>query len=326
MGQWLRTYEEKAPALRLDGLCGCGYWKALLKSCVPDPDLDAYFGVGRTHAFLLCGPAGVGKTTLARALAGELGAVGYRFAAVPGEALKGESEEEDCERIGELFLELEEAAASGETGWCLLLDDLTPLAEEKRAMRVLCMKLQGMAQAGLPFTAAATAESLALFPAFLDKYMIPCRISPPDEQERREYLEDMFERRIHRESGLSYDWMVKQTEGFTYRELSDLSKLAGMLMKQKALDLFGHRRDLMAEALKTGKISMTKDLFIQMTERLEERMSALGLPSGQRENDGKELKAFSQGSEERHGAEDGVLPDEEELDFMESLNMDIEDL
>lgn len=325
MGQWLSTYEEKAPAQRLDGLCGCGYWKALLKSCVPDPDLDAYFGVEKTHAFLLCGPAGVGKTTLARALAGELGAVGYRFAAVPGEALKGESEEEDCGRIAALFRELEEAAADGETGWCLLLDDLTPLAGEKRAMRVLCVKLQDMAGAGLPFTAAATAESLELFPAFLDKYMIPCRISPPDEQERREYLEDMFERRIHRESGLSYDWMVKQTEGLTYRELSDLSRLAGMLMKQKALDLFGYRRELMAEAIKNGKISMTKELFVQMTGRLEERRPASGVLFGQQEDAGKERKVSSQGTEPRHDTEES-LSDEEEMDFLESLNMDIEDL
>ncbi len=248
MGEWLKQLERQSPKLRLEQLCGCGYWKQLFESCIPDQQLDEHYGVGNTNAFLLYGPEGVGKRTLALACAGTWGDAGYRFLVFPRQS-ELENEERGIQQIvTEIFQEIIKELRSSENGYFLLIEDIHWMIKEKKTAEIFKEKIQEMEEENLLFTVIGILEHIEEMDDSVKKYFLPCRLENPDQEERRIYLENVFEGRIPRSNGLSYSFMVEKTEGFLYQQMSDLSRLAGMLLKQKALQLYGNRRTELTEA------------------------------------------------------------------------------
>lgn len=322
MGEWITKFETKIPKLRLEQLCGCSYWKMLFQSCIPDPILDGHFGVGNTHAFLLYGPVGCGRTTLALACAGNMGEAGYRFLYLDGNTRKARQEEENARVLGELFQEIQGEICDPGQGCFLFLEDAEPFLEDAGAACVLEREFRVMEEKNSAFTMMAAVESAANVPPFLKTCMLPCRIRRPDENERRLYLENVFEGRIPRASGLSYEWMTERTEGFTYQNMSDLSRLAAMMLKQKALWYYKDRKEQMVQALETGAVRLTRELFSEITEQLksektewENRKDPIIIPREGQVSAGKE-----EGSEEKEREQE-----EKPKGIMESL-LDMNDL
>lgn len=269
MKQWYENYRVLPPGFNLDGLCGCAYWKALFKSCIPDPVLDPYFGVGGFHSFLLHGPCGNGKLTLSLALASELCDAGYVFVRIPGLILAGTSQVEACGNIQELFNGiLSGAMAENAAGCYLLVEDVLPLCNDGLTARTLADAISSVEDWELPVVIAATVEDMVQVPMFLRKVFMTCAIGLPGTSERRAFLENVFEDRIPRSSKLKYKDMADMTEGFNYERLTKLSALAGMLMKQHAQQLYGKNPERIIHTLEQGQLFMTKEMFEEMVEHL----------------------------------------------------------
>lgn len=268
MIQWFETCRMPDPGFGLDALCGCAYWKALFKGCLPEPALDGYFGVSSSHSFLLYGSAGNGKRTLAMALAGELYKIGYELICVPGMILEGATSTQTCKNIKECFgAVISGAMAEPAAGCCLFVEDLAPICKDGLAAWTLSDCVARAEDGELPMIIVASVEQLSDVPRCLQKAMLPCGVGCPDAKERRAFLENVFEGRIPRSSKLKYGDMVQMTEGFNYGALTRISVLAGMLMKQYALELYGAPEQAM-EALGSGGLFMSKDMFEQIIGQL----------------------------------------------------------
>ncbi len=323
MGEWLKQLERQSPKLRLEQLCGCGYWKQLFQSCIPDQQLDEHYGVGNTHAFLLYGPEGVGKRTLALACAGTWGDAGYRFLVFPRQS-ELENEERGIQQIvTEIFQEIIKELRSSENGYFLLIEDIHWMIKEKKTAEIFKEKIQEMEEENLLFTVIGILEHIEEMDDSVKKYFLPCRLENPDQEERRIYLENVFEGRIPRSNGLSYSFMVEKTEGFLYQQMSDLSRLAGMLLKQKALQLYGNRRTELTEAWNRGTVCLTKDLFLAMVKQLENVSGKQ--PIGLMKKEEQEIPTLQISNQEEQNS--GSLTDQaEDTDFMKDLlDMDLED-
>lgn len=323
MGEWLKQLERQSPKLRLEQLCGCGYWKQLFQSCIPDQQLDEHYGVGNTHAFLLYGPEGVGKRTLALACAGTWGDAGYRFLVFPRQS-ELENEERGIQQIvTEIFQEIIKELRSSENGYFLLIEDIHWMIKEKKTAEIFKEKIQEMEEENLLFTVIGILEHIEEMDDSVKKYFLPCRLENPDQEERRIYLENVFEGRIPRSNGLSYSFMVEKTEGFLYQQMSDLSRLAGMLLKQKALQLYGNRRTELTEAWNRGTVCLTKDLFLAMVKQLENVSGKQ--PIGLMKKEEQEIATLQISNQEEQNS--GSLTDQaEDTDFMKDLlDMDLED-
>ena len=323
MGEWLKQLERQSPKLRLEQLCGCGYWKQLFESCIPDQQLDEHYGVGNTHAFLLYGPEGVGKRTLALACAGTWGDAGYRFLVFPRQS-ELENEERGIQQIvTEIFQEIIKELRSSENGYFLLIEDIHWMIKEKKTAEIFKEKIQEMEEENLLFTVIGILEHIEEMDDSVKKYFLPCRLENPDQEERRIYLENVFEGRIPRSNGLSYSFMVEKTEGFLYQQMSDLSRLAGMLLKQKALQLYGNRRTELTEAWNRGTVCLTKDLFLAMVKQLENVSGKQ--PIGLMKKEEQEIPTLQISNQEEQNS--GSLTDQaEDTDFMKDLlDMDLED-
>ncbi len=323
MGEWLKQLERQSPKLRLEQLCGCGYWKQLFQSCIPDQQLDEHYGVGNTHAFLLYGPEGVGKRTLALACAGTWGDAGYRFLVFPRQS-ELENEERGIQQIvTEIFQEIIKELRSSENGYFLLIEDIHWMIKEKKTAEIFKEKIQEMEEENLLFTVIGILEHIEEMDDSVKKYFLPCRLENPDQEERRIYLENVFEGRIPRSNGLSYSFMVEKTEGFLYQQMSDLSRLAGMLLKQKALQLYGNRRTELTEAWNRGTVCLTKDLFLAMVKQLENVSGKQ--PIGLMKKEEQEIPTLQISNQEEQNS--GLLTDQaEDTDFMKDLlDMDLED-
>lgn len=323
MGEWLKQLERQSPKLRLEQLCGCGYWKQLFQSCIPDQQLDEHYGVGNTHAFLLYGPEGVGKRTLALACAGTWGDAGYRFLVFPRQS-ELENEERGIQQVvTEIFEEITKELRSSENGYFLLIEDIYWMIKEKKTAEIFKEKIQEMEEENLLFTVIGILEHIEEMDDSVKKYFLPCRLENPDQEERRIYLENVFEGRIPRSNGLSYSFMVEKTEGFLYQQMSDLSRLAGMLLKQKAVQLYGNRRTQLTEAWNRGTVCLTKDLFLAMVKQLENVSGKQ--PIGLMKKEEQEIPTLQISNQEEQNS--GSLTDQaEDTDFMKDLlDMDLED-
>lgn len=267
MRKWLESYKGFVPSYGLDALYGCEYWKTLFQGCIPQEHLDARFRVPRSHAFLLYGPAGNGKSTLAHAFAKELSDVGYSFIHVPGMVLA-----ETPGGIEELFEEiLSEADTQDARGVCLLLEWLEVLAGQEEAMWVLNQYICTLKEREIPCIILVIVEEFSDVHPFLEKVMIPCQIRLPDKRERKICIEQMFGDEILLAPGLKYKDMAEMTEGFSYGRLCDLLRVVRIFLKQKARRFSGGDGKRLEEMLRQGYVILTEEMFADIVNQLKPR-------------------------------------------------------
>lgn len=272
MGQWMEAYKGYVPRYKLENLSGCGYWKNLLKSNMPDEFLDDYFHVPMNQFYLFYGAVGNGKRTLAMALAGNLGECGYEFIHVPGDAFDGENDAQTAEYIRGFFQEVEEYCYAGrKAGIYIFLDDISMLCEKRIAIWTLARNIERLNGSAMPCVVAATVDDSVQVPAVLMKVMIPCPIGLPDYKERKAFLEARFGRRIPLSPVLNIKMIAEMTEDFNYGMLAQFERLAIMHVKQQAMYLYPNNEEGRQGAVLDGDVYLKKEMVEGIVDQLKHR-------------------------------------------------------
>ncbi len=234
--------ELERPRITLDDVGGMEEVKKRLQLAflgpMKNPELRRMYGKSLRGGLLLYGPPGCGKTHIARALAGELGA---GFLAIGlDEVLDmylGQSER----NLHQIF----ETARRG-APCVVFLDELDALGHKRRQLRhsggrsvvnQLLAELDNVSQSNEGvFVLAATNHpwdvDVALRrPGRLDRTVL---VTPPDRQARAKILDIHLRDRPTR--GLDLAWLARRTEGYSGADLAHLCESAAEHVLAEALD------------------------------------------------------------------------------------------
>ena len=115
MTQWLTTYRAAVPDYGLAQLCGCGYWKSVFGSCVPDPESGQTVSHSFSpRVFLSAGRRETERGRWRGALASDLAAAGYSvLGGFRERTLTAQTEKETAGRVSALLGEIPEAVGAG---------------------------------------------------------------------------------------------------------------------------------------------------------------------------------------------------------------------
>ena len=229
------AYDAERTGLRLADVAGMAEVKARLEAALlapmRNPELRRLYGKSLRGGLLLYGPPGCGKTFIARAVAGELGA---RFMAVSFadvvDMYIGSSER----NIREIF-----ATARLNTPCVVFLDELDAIGQKRSQLRStpmrstvnqLLLELDDVtgANEGV-FVLAATnhpwdVDSALRRPGRLDRTLL---VLPPDEQAREAVFR--FHLRDRPVAGIELTSLAARTDGFSAADIAHICESAAEL-------------------------------------------------------------------------------------------------
>jgi transitional endoplasmic reticulum ATPase len=195
------------------------------------PEKAAEIGTGLNNGVLMSGPPGVGKTHLARCLAGELG---YRFAEVDGTMLGSQYVNEGGENIDALFDEAEAAAPC-----VMFLDEIDDLAGQRnggprktnseRGMVTKLLRCMERIQGTDVLVIGATnlIEDVDAAVRRSGRFNATYTVDPPDAEARRDIFSVHLAEVQTATSNLEYDRLVSLTDGFTGADIEAVVDDAG---------------------------------------------------------------------------------------------------
>jgi cell division protease FtsH len=256
------TKRASVPSVRFDDVAGIDEVRAELSDVVSylaDPGPYVTVGARMPRGMLLCGPPGVGKTLLAKAIAGEAG--------VPMFAMSGSDFVEvfaglGSARVRSLFKEARRSAPA-----LIFIDEIDSLgrargqggpgdggtSEAERTLNMLLSEMDGFSSTEHVFVLAATNRAELLDPALLrpGRFDRQVQIGVPDRSARARVLDLYAARHPHRD--YDRDRLVARTAGMTGADLANLwNEAAIVAARARRTAITGDDLDTALERIRLG--------------------------------------------------------------------------
>ena len=260
-------YKQPTWLQKLDDLSGFRYEKSLMKAICQYSDLDGYFYIPCSKVFLISGPEGYGKHTLAKAFSNELCQNGYEFFLIDGELLM--EEEDVVEIIRALFEDIIRSTIPDEEtefyrGYYILFDHFDALCGEKEICDLFARFFEmidfDVTDYDCKCIMSCIAEDMNDIPIKVRKYMNIFELELPDEEDRKEFFgkeflvykdpDNLQEEMIPVEADYPANSLAEITDHFTYGELRKLVLQGKLYYKAKVGTMFV---DLMKPYKENGK-------------------------------------------------------------------------
>ena len=242
-------------------------YTGILRSLLPDDELDWIFLLDRLQTVCLCGRPGTGKRTLAMAYAGSAGRRGCRILRGSCSALS-EDREAAADQMRQI---LQEAAGSPS----VLLLEMGGRRELWEAFSQCRKELSSQA----PLTVLLIEDEETFLGSPWLRGMTVLHVQPPESAARAVFFESDENRLMRRTDAQgkkvpSYQWLAEETEGLTYTELQLVVRLIRVQMKRRAQrELDGDPERVIAE-LKKGLFFYTEDMFSQTVKTVRSCFAA----------------------------------------------------
>ncbi|PVD35881.1 hypothetical protein C0Q70_02850 [Pomacea canaliculata] len=196
-----------------------------------DPEKFTALGAKLPKGVLLVGPPGIGKTLLARAVAGE---AGVPFFHASGSEFDEVFVGTGAKRVRQLF-----SAAKMKAPCVIFIDEIDSVGAKRTSSQIhpyanqtinqLLSEMDGFAQNEGVIVLGATNRRDNLDQALLrpGRFDVEIRVFPPDLRGRKEILE-YYISKIKKDSGIDVDVLAKGTTGFTGADLENMVNQAAL--------------------------------------------------------------------------------------------------
>ena len=228
------------------------YWAHVLANTldgIPELNLPAMKGV------ILAGPPGNGRHTIAMRLSGSLAQRNWPFfARISGITLDTEDVADACAVLKGAVAKLQQHG-----GLCLLLD----CPENSRHSLAIqeYLRQQMDYYPGRIFPIIITDSLTNITPTLQTPSIASCQFQSPDRTTRQRWLQTYLEGKISIDGGVNYITLTKETNGFTWRQLTDLRTMLRRAVALKysmntaAYENLGPRETV----LTNGSVHLTRD-------------------------------------------------------------------
>lgn len=301
---FIENYRANVSDQSFDSLSGFGYEKTILTSLHSNRRMDDLLIVPNTKLFLLIGPEGYGKHSLANAMSNYLYDYDYEYFYVDCEELADEGNE--LASMHGIFSDIFQytAASIDEEGrrfrnsrFYVVLDGFDKICRNKNVCKLLrksfdCLE-SDYSEYDCECIIAAITEKPEEIPAKIRQYMNVLRLNLPNEEDRKVFFEQEFtfylsEEDTAEDGFVPYDSetgaraMAELTEGLSYAELRKVVLQAKLYYRQQVARA---RMDfeLYKENVKAERIGFLTDDDVRAivhrvkSGRVEEKVSAQGM-------------------------------------------------
>lgn len=244
---WLTERLQTPPEELLSDLEVETFWVRAMKSLVPTEQLDEVLGIPRANAFLFYGPSGTGRHTLATALAGSLGQLGYKFLHLYGEDFDAD--------ISGRVKEIARCVSSG-MPMVVILEELEGCQSARELSYCLAQLVRLSTRRDLPLVLVVIDGEEPELPDRLLRELQPCRFALPTKDERTAFYQAVIQGVIPIRKGLTARDLANVTEGMNLRQLLQTVRLAQLALKEQTLQQFHGNPGKAADAVQERKVSV----------------------------------------------------------------------
>ncbi len=236
------------------------YWVRMMKSVLPIPELDGVLGIRNSAAFLYCGPAGTGKQTLARALAGSLAEQKYTCYEITGSDLNEDMEH----RLVALMKQVDAAHPV-----ILICQDMGSCRDSAGLGNCLAQMIQLANQQNLPMIFVVIEEKETAVPAELMRQLLVCRFTLPDLDERENFYTAVIGKSFPLQEGLRTRDLAVAADGLSLRQLVMTLRFMQRAIKEQAMMRYKSRYSMAQDAIRSKELVVDMPMFREIVAHVK---------------------------------------------------------